>query len=136
VAGGSWGKASGRVNPCLEIGPSLLRDLDLSTRNRACVLAEDVEQNNQVSGAAIEDAVVLPSVMAPQLAELSLYLRAVRKREVGLRGCEHVQAIDLIVERHLALGVQPVNEVVDRLGSVSRAVVDGLKRGHNSNVGR
>jgi hypothetical protein len=135
MAGGSRRNASGRVNPCLEFGPSILGDFDLGTRNRAGVLAEDVEEDHQAPGAAVEDPVVLPTVMAPQLAELSLNLRAVRKRKVRLGGREHVQPIDLIVECHLALRVQPIDEVVYRLGAVSGAVVDGLKLGHNSNVG-
>jgi hypothetical protein len=61
--------------------------------------------------------------MAPELAQLSLDLRAVRKREVRLGSREHVQPIDLIVECHLALRIQLIDEVVYRLGSVSSAVI-------------
>ena len=39
---------------------------------------------------------------------------------------EHVEAVDLVVEDHLTLDRQPVDEVVDRLGAIRRAVVDGL----------
>jgi hypothetical protein len=39
----------------------------------------------------------------------------------------HVETIDLVVEGHLALHGQLVDEVVDRLGAVARPVVDSLK---------
>jgi hypothetical protein len=43
---------------------------------------------------------------------------------------EHVEAVDLVVEDHLTLDRQPVDEVVDRLGAVGRAMVDGLEVRH------
>jgi hypothetical protein len=44
----------------------------------------------------------------------------------GWRGM-HFETIDLVVEGHLALHGQPVDEVVDRLGAVARPVVDSLR---------
>ena len=51
-----------------------------------------------------------------------------REGKVGLVRCaEFVDAVDLIVEHHLLLDREHVDEVADRLEPVRGAVVDGVK---------
>jgi hypothetical protein len=52
----------------------------------------------------------------------------------GVRWGEHVEAVDLVVEGHLTLDRQPVDEIVDRLGTVGRPVVDGLEVRHGRRI--
>jgi hypothetical protein len=51
-----------------------------------------------------------------------------------LRGREHVEPIDLVIERDLAFDAETIDEVVDGLRSVLRAVVDSLQVRHEVNV--
>jgi hypothetical protein len=51
--------------------------------------------------------------------QLSAYLAAMRKGKVRAGRRQHVQTIDLVVERYLALGIEIVDEIVDPLGSVA-----------------
>ena len=112
------------------IGPSLVGDLDLGLGDGSGVFPEDVQQDEQVAGSTVEDPVELPTVVASQFSQLAPNLRAVRKGEMGAGGREHVQAVDLVVQCDLAPGIETIDEVADRLGSVRCAVVDGLKAGH------
>jgi hypothetical protein len=45
---------------------------------------------------------------------------------------KHVQAVDLVVEADLLLDAETLNELIDRLRSIGRAVVDGLKVRHGA----
>src|SRR5947208_16531786 len=50
------------------------------------------------------------------------------------RGRQHVQAVDLIVQDDLTLGVQTVDELVDGFGPIRCPVVDGLQLHHRPTV--
>jgi hypothetical protein len=93
----------------------------------AGVLAEHVEQDDEVGRAAVEDPVELGAEVAAQLAELALDLRAVRERKVGLVRAQQVEALDLLVEHRLAARIEALDEVVDGLAPVRGAVVDRLE---------
>lgn len=70
------------------------------------------------------------AVVAAQLTQLALDLRAVGKRQMRNLVAQKIQAIDLVVDRGLRLSVELVDEVSDRLPAVSSAVVDGLQGSH------
>jgi hypothetical protein len=93
-----------------------------------------VQQDDQVLRASVQHPVQFAPEVAPELSQFPAYLRAVREREVRAGGRQHVQAVDLIVQRHLALGIQSDDEAVDWLRPVRRTVVDGLKVRHRAMV--
>jgi hypothetical protein len=53
-----------------------------------------MEQDDEVSGSAVEDSVELASVMAPEFAELAFDLRAVREGEIRMLVTQFVQEFD------------------------------------------
>ena len=55
---------------------------------------------------------MLATEMAPELTKFTRDLRAVRKWQVRICSCQHVEAVNLIVERDLTLYVEPLDEVV------------------------
>jgi hypothetical protein len=77
--------------------------------------SEGVQEDDQVPGSSVQHPVQLTPVVASEFSQLSAHLRAVGKGKVRAGRSEHVQTIDLVVERYLALGVQAVDEIVDRL---------------------
>ena len=89
-----------------------------------------MQEEDEAIGAAIEDAVEVPAVVAPKLAELALDLRAVRNRQVRELVAEQVEPVDLVVDRRLFLLGQRIDELADRLAAVTVPVVDGLEVGH------
>lgn len=89
-----------------------------------------MQEDDQVPRPAVEDPVELSPEMTPQLTQLSFDLGAVREREMRMACREHVQTVDLVVQRHLPLHREPVDEVVDGLGSIGRPVVDRTEAGH------
>jgi hypothetical protein len=62
-----------------------------------------VKEDEKIARSPVQDAITGSAVMATQLAELTVDLRAVRVGEMGLRGRQQVQARDLVVEGHLRL---------------------------------
>jgi hypothetical protein len=54
--------------------------------------------------------------VAAKLAQLAFNLRGMREREVGVSRREHVEAVDLKVNRRLTIGIaEAFDELVDRL---------------------
>jgi hypothetical protein len=68
--------------------------------------------------------------VAAQLTQLAAHLARVREWRRRCRGWLIVQSIDLQVDRRLLALVEPRNEVVDRLGPIRCAIVDGLRARH------
>src|SRR5207249_2321755 len=67
--------------------------------------------------------------------QLALQLRAPRERQRRIVRAQHVQALDLVVERRLPVRVaQRLDERVDRLGAVRRSVVDRLHPRHGATL--
>jgi hypothetical protein len=95
-----------------------------------------VEKDDEVAGPPVQDPVQLPPEVAPQLAELPLDLGAVRERHVRVGWGKHVETVDLVVERYLALDREPVDEVVDWLCAIGRPIVDGLEVRHEGTIPR
>jgi hypothetical protein len=123
---GSGRPPLGGVHSLLEIRPSLSSLLDIPSQDCSGVLLEGVEQHNQVARASIKDAVELPAIVASKLSQLALDLRAMREGEMRMGGGKHVESIDLVVEGDLPFDRQGIDEVVDRLASVRRPIVDRL----------
>jgi hypothetical protein len=67
--------------------------------------SERVEEHNQISRPNVEHAIELRPVVTTKLTKLSFHLRAVGKREMRIRSGEQIQAINLVVQRHLGLRV-------------------------------
>jgi hypothetical protein len=59
------------IHPGLEIGPSLVGDLDLGLGDGSGVFPEDVQQDEQVAGSTVQDPVELPTVVAPQFSQIA-----------------------------------------------------------------
>lgn len=125
-----WRLALQGVHPGLEVGPPLFSDPDLGLGDCSGVLSEGVQEDDQVPGPSVQHSEQFAPVVASELSQLSAHLGAVREGKVRARRRQHVQTVDLVVERHLALGIKAVDEVVDRLGPVWRSVVDGLQVRH------
>lgn len=126
----AWRSPPRRVHSALEVLPALLGKRDIRLRNRRCVLAQHVEQDDQVAGAPVENPIELGAVVATQLAQLAAYLARVREWWRGCGGRLIVQTIDLEVDRRLLALVERVKEVPDRLGPIRGAVVNGLRARH------
>jgi hypothetical protein len=104
------------VHALLEVSPPLPGNLDLPLRQLAGVLAEHVKQNEEVRRASVEDPVQLSPVVTPQLSQLAFDLRRVRKRQMRVRRREHVEPVDLEVDRGLPVRIaERFDELVDRL---------------------
>jgi hypothetical protein len=112
-AGGAGRATRPGVHPPLEIRPALLGNGDLSLGELSGVLAQDVEQNEQVLRVAIENAVELRPVVATQLAQWSPDLAGMRKRQWRRRDRPVVEPVDLEVERRLLALVETIDELVD-----------------------
>jgi len=118
------------VHPGLEVSPPLFSDSNLGLGDGSGVLSEGVQEDDQFLGPSVQHPVQFAPVMAPELSQLSAHLGAVGKGKVRGGRRQHVQTVDLVVERYLALGIQSIDEVVDRLGPVRRTVGDSLKVRH------
>jgi hypothetical protein len=94
------------------------------------VFAEDVEEDDRVPRAPVQDPVELTPVVAAKLAQLSFDLRRVRERQVRIRRREHVESVDLEVDRGLPIRIESLDEIVDWLGAVGCSVEDRLKSRH------
>jgi len=69
--------------------------------------------------------------VAAQLPQLAFQLRAPRKRQRRIVRPQHVQTLDLAIERRLPVRVaQRLDECVDRLGALQSPVVDRLHPRH------
>jgi hypothetical protein len=64
-----------------------------------------VKEDEQAPGPSVEDSIELAPVMASQLTELTLKLRAMWEGEVRVVRSEHVEAVDLFVEHDLPLAL-------------------------------
>ena len=113
MAGGARRPSLQGIRPGLEVGPSILSDPNLGVWDRTCVLPKHVQQDDQVLGSAVQHAVELSPVVAAEFSELAPHLGAVWEREVGAGRGEHVQAVDLVVEDDLSLGIEAVDAVAD-----------------------
>ena len=60
----AWG-----VHPRLEVIPTCLSSLDIGLRDLAGVLAQHVQEDNEVSGPAVKNPVELRPIVAAQLAQ-------------------------------------------------------------------
>jgi hypothetical protein len=60
------------VHPRSEVSHSLLSLLPVARRHGARVLLEDVQQDDQVPGALVEDSIAGPCEPDPQLPQLSV----------------------------------------------------------------
>jgi hypothetical protein len=118
------------VHASFEVGPPLFSDPDLGLGKCSGVLSKGVQEDNQVPGSSIQHPIQFAPVVTSELPQLSAHLRAVRKGKVRASWRQHVQTVDLVVERYLALGIQALDDVVDRLGPVCCSVVDGLQVRH------
>ena len=103
------------LHPGLEVGPPLFCDPDLGLGDCSRVLFGRRAGGRSGSGIvgtapgtahARSGIGVLSALRAPE---------SCGKGKVRAGRSEHVQTIDLVVERYLALGVQAVDEIVDRL---------------------
>ncbi len=74
VAGGARWTAAIGVHPGLEVVPSLLCQVDFALRDPAGVLAEDVQEYDQIPRATIEHSVELGTVVAAELAQFGFDL--------------------------------------------------------------
>jgi hypothetical protein len=113
-----WRLALHGLHPGLEVGPPLFSDPDLGLGEYSGVLSEGVQEDDQVPGSSVHYPVQLAPVVTSEFSQLSAHLRAVRKGKVRAGRRQHVQTVDLVVERYLALWIQAVDEIVDRLGPV------------------
>jgi hypothetical protein len=91
-----------------------------------------MEQNHQSSRAPAEDSVELPSVVAAQLAQLPFDLRAVWERQMRDLVAEQVEPSDLVLDRHLGLHREGIDEVPHRLEALWIPVVDSLELAHGT----
>ena len=130
----SRGPALGSVHPSLEILPSALCRLDVGPWNSPGVLAEHMKENNEVPRPSVENAMELSPVMAPELTELALDLRAVRERQGRIRGTQHVETVDLVVQDNLTLHRESIDEVVDWFGPVRRPIENRLQSWHETTM--
>ena len=122
------------VHPLLEVVPALLGEGDLRGGDLGGPLREDVKQYQQAVRAAVQDPEELPPVVASQLAQLAVDLRAVGERQVGYLVAEQVQSVDLLSEDSVGLVVEGVEEGAHRLVAFGCSVVDGVERGDRSNL--
>ncbi len=122
-AGCAWRPPLFRVHALFEVGPALLGDLDLVARELPRVLAEHLQENDEISRAPVQDPVELASVVTAKFSQLTLYLRGVRERQVRIGPREHVETVDLEVDRCLPIRIaERLDELVDRLGPVGGPV--------------
>jgi hypothetical protein len=89
-----------------------------------------MKQDDEVPRAPVQHPVKLASVVAAELPEFAFHLGTVRVCEMRVVGGQQVEAVDLVEDRDLPLGTEPVDEVLDRLGAVWSPVVHGLERLH------
>ncbi len=86
MADGARWPPFGRVYPLFEISPPLLRDCLIGLRQLRRAFLQDVQQDEEVAGSLVEDAIQRPTVVAAQLPKWSLDLRTEGKG-VGA-GCQ------------------------------------------------
>jgi hypothetical protein len=130
VSRSAWRSPSRRVHSSLEVLPARLRDHDVRLQNRGRVLAQHVKQDDQVARAPVENSIELRAVVAAQLTQLAAHLARVGEWRRRCRGRLIVQSIDLQIDRRLLALVEPSNELIDRLGPIRCAIVDGLRARH------
>ncbi len=117
------------VHPLTKVAEPPLSNVDIDLGQPACPLLQCVEEDEQVPGPLIQDPVEVSSVVASQLAELPIDLRAVRERERRVVAGQAIQEADLVVDLLLSFRCEAVDEVVDRLPAVLVAVVQSLHVG-------
>jgi len=87
VAGGPGRSARVLVHPLTEVLEPLLRDVDVGLRQGAGPLLQCVEEDEEVAGPLVQDPIEVSPVVAAQLPELPVDLRAVREREGRVVPC-------------------------------------------------
>jgi len=123
------------VHPNPEIGHPAPRGLDLGCRDRARVLLESGEQNEQVAGSLIEDPVPRVREADPQLPQLTLDLR---RDGVLRRRCIWGPSIQMLFESSVdlrdPLRRKPLDESRHRLDAVLVTVIDRLRPCHAPSI--
>lgn len=117
----------GGIHPSLEVLPTILGDLYLSSRQLAGRLEKSMKENDQAPRSLIQDPVVLRAHMAAQLPQLTLDLGAEREWQVRRRVGEEIETTDLIQQGRAPLGMELHDEIEDRLTAVCSTVVDSLE---------
>jgi hypothetical protein len=105
----SWGVAPSRawrspsfgVHSALEVLPPAFGDRNFGRRDGSSVLSKDVEQNDEIPRPSVQHSKELPSVMAPKFTQFPSDLRTVRKWQIWIRRRQHVETVNLVVERDL-----------------------------------
>jgi hypothetical protein len=100
------------IHPALKVIPSGFRGPDLGLGKRAGVLDEEVQQDEQVPRAAVEDAVEIATEMAAQFPDLALDLAGIWESEAGT---EQAKTLDLVVDHDLNPRRQDVDCIIDGL---------------------
>lgn len=74
------------VHPALEVKPAVFRHHDAGLGDRGGVLAQHVQQDDEVARSPVEDPVELRAIVTTQLAQLTTDLARVRERRRRCRG--------------------------------------------------
>lgn len=81
---------------CLEIIPASARDRLLRFRNLRGVFSENVQQDDELLRATVQNPIELAPMMAAKFTELPFDLRAVREWEVGSLIRQFVEQLDRV----------------------------------------
>ena len=82
----------------LEVSPASLGEFDISSGHGATVLAEDVEQHEEIVRAPVEDPIEHATAMTPKLTEAGFDLRGLRERKRRCVVWEAVHFVDLFFD--------------------------------------